>query len=184
MMMGEEFSVFGNWFKIHFTENPGMALGMEFGGDTGKLILSIFRIVAVGVIGWYLYDIAKKGASDLALISVTLILAGAMGNIIDSAFYGLIFEESNFHVSGIFVEKGYAGFLYGRVVDMLSFPLFSGHFPMWIPGIGGNEFSFFSPIFNIADACITVGVVLIIIFRKHFNLKQSPYDKETAPISL
>jgi signal peptidase II len=185
MMLGEEVNVFGNWFKIHFTENPGMAFGMTFGGESGKLILSVFRIAAVFAIAWYLFDISRKNAANIALISVSLILAGAMGNIFDSAFYGLIFDDSLNHVSSIFPSGGGTGkFLHGAVVDMLYFPIVHGNYPAWIPAIGGSHFEFFSPVFNLADSAITVGVALIIIFRKQFNFKKSPYDKETAPVSL
>ncbi len=185
MMLGEEYSVLGTWFKIHFTENPGMAFGMQFGGETGKLILSIFRIVAVFIIAWYLFDISRKHASNIALTSVALILAGAMGNIFDSAFYGLIFNDSLNQVASLFPVGGGTGkFLHGAVVDMLYFPLIQGIYPTWLPFLGGEHFEFFRPVFNLADSAITTGVALIIIFRKHFNFKKSPYDKETAPVSL
>jgi signal peptidase II len=185
MTLGEEFNVLGTWFKIHFIENPGMAFGMEFGGDWGKIALSIFRIIAVCAILWYMYDISKKKASNAAMISVALILAGAMGNIFDSAFYGIIFDGSLHQVATLFPEGGgYGTFLHGAVVDMLYFPLVQGNYPAWMPYLGGEHFEFFRPVFNIADSAITIGVVLIIIFRKHFNFKKSPYDNETAPVAL
>lgn len=168
MTLGQEILIF-DWFIIHFTENVGMAFGMELGGDYGKLGLSIFRIVAVGGIGYYLWKVSKKGASDIVLISLALVFAGAMGNIIDSTFYGLMFSDSYGHVAEIFpVDGGYANVFYGRVVDMFYFPLFYGYFPSWMPWVGGEHFLFFSAIFNVADAAITVGMALIILFQKQF----------------
>ena len=169
MMLGEEFHVFGNWFIIHFTENNGMAFGMQFGGDNGKIILSIFRILAVGAIGWYLYSLIKKKASNGLIITISLIFAGAIGNIIDSAFYGLIFSDSSFHVAS-FLPKygGYSSFLHGKVVDMLYFPLIQGHFPNWFPIWKNEEFLFFRPVFNLADSCISIGVFTMILFQKRF----------------
>jgi len=168
MVLGEEHVVF-DWFIIHFTENVGMAFGMELGGEYGKLFLSVFRILAVGAIGYYLYSVIKRGVSDIVIISLALVFAGALGNIIDSTFYGIIFSDSYGHVATVFPQEGgYAGLLHGRVVDMLYFPLFNGTFPSWIPFVGGDYFSFFSAIFNIADSAITVGMALIILFQKHF----------------
>lgn len=168
MVLGEEYVVF-DWFIIHFTENVGMAFGMELGGEYGKLFLSLFRIFAVGAIGYYLYSVIKRGVSNIVIISLSLVFAGALGNIIDSTFYGILFSDSYGYVATFLPkEGGYAGLLYGRVVDMLYFPLFDGRFPEWLPFVGGDYFSFFSAIFNIADSAITVGMALIILFQKHF----------------
>ena len=168
MVLGQEYVVF-DWFIIHFTENVGMAFGMEFGGDYGKLALSLFRIVAIVGIGVYLFSVAKKGASTIVVVALSLVFAGALGNIIDSVFYGLIFSDSYTQVATLFPEGGgYAGILYGRVVDMFYFPLYDGVFPEWIPYVGGDRFLFFNAIFNVADAAITVGMALIILFQKQF----------------
>lgn len=169
MELGEEIPVLGDWFIIHFTENNGMAFGMELAGDYGKLILSVFRIVAVSLISWYLFSLPKKGASKGLMVSGALILAGAIGNILDSAFYGLIFNESYYQVATFMPEEGgYAPFLYGKVVDMLYFPLYEGFLPDWIPIWGGEFFIFFRPVFNIADSAITCGVASILLFHRDF----------------
>ena len=169
MMLGDEFSVFGDWFYIHFVENNGMAFGMELGGDFGKIFLSIFRIVAVVGIGWYLYKLTLKNAPVGLIVSVSMVLAGALGNIIDSAFYGMIFNHSYSQLATLFPEGGgYASFLHGRVVDMFYFPLFSGSYPDWLPWIGGQDYIFFRPVFNIADSSITLGIISILIFQKKF----------------
>jgi len=173
MTIGDEIHIMGNWFIIHFTENEGMAFGMKFGGSFGKLILSIFRIIAVIAIGWYLINISRKKESTGLIISLSLIFAGAMGNIIDSTFYGVIFSESKFHeVAQVFPpDGGYGNFLHGKVVDMLYFPVLRGAYPQWIPWWGGNEFIFFRPVFNIADSAITIGVFILILFQKKFFTK-------------
>jgi signal peptidase II len=174
MEMGEHFNVFGegqNWFQIFFTENPGMAFGFEFGGDYGKLALSLFRILAVSFITYYLYILIRQKKSYGLITSIALIWAGAVGNILDSAFYGLLFTNSH-HAGGLASwatsGDGYADFLHGRVVDMLYFPLVEGHYPQWFPFVGGKHFQFFQPIFNVADTSISVGVLLIIIFYQRF----------------
>ncbi|MDC0303745.1 lipoprotein signal peptidase [Flavobacteriales bacterium] len=168
MILGQEYVIF-DWFIIHFTENVGMAFGMEFGGDYGKLALSLFRIVAVGAIGYYLYSIANKGASNIAITALSLVFAGALGNILDSAFYGLIFSDSYGQVATMFpAEGGYAGILYGRVVDMFYFPLIDGHVPSWSPIWPNKHFLFFNAIFNVADSAITLGMGMIILFQKQF----------------
>lgn len=168
--LGEVTRVIGDWFILHFTENPGMAFGMEFGGDYGKLILSVFRIIACGVGVWYVTSLVKKGEHWGFIFSVSLILAGAMGNILDSIFYGVLFGESDeFNVAKFLpAEGGYAGVLHGRVVDMFYFPIYDGKFPDWFPIWGGEDFQFFRPIFNFADAAISSGVVIILLFQKKF----------------
>lgn len=172
MYIGEEFFVLGDWFRIRFIENNGMAFGLEFAGEYGKMVLTLFRIFASGVIAYYIYFLIKKNANSGLIISVSMIFAGAFGNIIDSTFYGLIFSESCFmqgNVAVMFPEGGgYASLLHGKVVDMLYFPLIEGYFPSWLPFWGGEHFLFFRPIFNISDTAITVGVCLIIIFQKKF----------------
>ncbi len=167
MYLGQEFKV-TDWFIIHFTENNGMAFGMELGGDYGKLLLSTFRIVFVSGLAWFLWKIVKEKASTMYITVLSLVLAGAVGNIIDSVFYGHIFSSSEFgNVAALFpAEGGYAGLLHGKVVDMLYFPLFSGTFPDWFPLWGGESFLFFRPVFNLADASISVGVAMWILFQK------------------
>jgi signal peptidase II len=172
MALGQEYHILGNWFIIHFIENNGMAFGMEIAGKFGKIILSLFRIGAVAGIGWYLTYLIKQKASTGLIITISIIMAGAIGNIIDSAFYGMIFSNSYYHVAGMFpAEGGYSSFLHGQVVDMFYFPILKGTFPDWIPFRGGDSFIFFRPVFNIADSSITVGVALILIFQKRFFKK-------------
>lgn len=189
MQISEEIPVFGDWFIIHFTENPGMAFGLEFAGEWGKLILSLFRIVAVTAIGFYLYKMPQKGASKGLLISVALIFAGAMGNILDSVFYGVIFNDSYFQIASFMPEDGgYAAPLYGKVVDMLYFPLWEGFLPSWIPKWGGQHFIFFRPVFNIADTAITCGVISILLFHRSFfkeegKTETEPIPEEAAPVT-
>jgi len=169
MVLGQEIHVFDNWFLLHFTENDGMAFGIDFPGNSGKLILSLFRICAIIAIAIFLRHLILSKAHPGLVISVTVILAGALGNIIDSAFYGLIFSHSWGSVAEIFPnERGYAGFLYGKVVDMLYFPIIKGNWPHWFPIWGGREFIFFRPVFNIADSAITTGVFIILFFQKRF----------------
>ena len=181
MYIGQEYNIFGNWFIIHFTENEGMAFGMKFGGDYGKLILSLFRIVAVGAIGWYLYKLIKENTDKLYIICMSLIFAGAIGNILDSAFYGIIFSESYFNIAQLLpAEGGYGSFLHGKVVDMFYFPIFTGQYPNWFPIWGGEDFIFFRPVFNVADSSISVGVVLLIIFQKRFFNNPEKEKKENT----
>ncbi len=167
--LGEEIPVLGHWFFLHFTENNGMAYGLEIGKSWGKLFLSLFRIFAVGLLGyilWKLYE--KKAARQGFTLSLSLIFAGAVGNIIDSLFYGLIFNESQFYQVAKFLpaDGGYSSFLHGKVVDMFYFPLIHTHYPSWFPVWSGQEFIFFRPVFNLADASITIGVFLILIFYR------------------
>jgi len=185
MTLGQDIPVFGEWFYIYFIENDGMAFGMQFSGAYGKLILSIFRIVAVGFIGWYVYKLIKQNAHTRLIICISMIMAGALGNIIDSAFYGLIFSDSSFLKTAEFMpsEGGYAGFLYGKVVDMLYFPIIKGSFPAWFPFWGGQEFIFFRPIFNVADASITTGVAILLVFQKKFFAFEKELAKAKEPVA-
>lgn len=170
---GEGFRILGlNWARIYFVENEGMAFGMKFGGDYGKLILSLFRIIMISVLGVVIYRFIKSGEKLSLLISFSLIMAGAIGNMIDSAFYGLIFSESPYFHGGVaeFVPlgQGYAGFLHGKVVDMFYFPMIDTILPEWVPIWGGGRFVFFQPVFNVADSAITVGVASMLIFNWKF----------------
>ena len=166
LQLGEEIQL-ADWFIIHFTENPGMAFGLELGGSYGKLFLSLFRMVAVVGIFFWLRSLVRQKAGGLSVASVALILAGALGNIIDSAFYGVIFSESLGAEATLFPEGGgYGSFLHGRVVDMFYFPLYKGYLPDWLPIWGGDYFIFFRPIFNLADASISVGVALMLLFQR------------------
>lgn len=164
-----------SWARIHFTENPGMAFGLELDfipGGYGKLVLSVFRIVAVGFLFYYLRLLLKAKIAFGLIVCFSLILAGALGNILDSAFYGVIFSNSPYHGGGAATlfpaDGGYAGFLHGKVVDMFYFPMFDGKFPDWFPIWGGEDFLFFRPVFNVADASITVGVLSLLIFFRSF----------------
>ena len=164
MVLGQEFQVF-DWFIIHFTENNGMAFGIEFGGLTGKILLTLFRIIVVGLAIYYLRKMISTSFRTGALISVGLIMGGAIGNIIDSVFYGVIFNDSYNNIACFLPESGgYAPFLQGKVVDMFYFPLINTHFPNWLPFFGGEHFIFFRPVFNIADAGISIGIILILLF--------------------
>lgn len=167
MIIGQEVHLFGNWGLIHFIENNGMAFGMEMGGKPGKLILSIFRIIAIIGIGWYLTNLINKKANVGLILAVSAIMAGAIGNIIDSAFYGMIFSESFNQPAILFPPGGgYSSFLHGKVVDMFYFPIINTHWPDWLPFRPGQSFIFFRPVFNLSDASITCGVFSIILFQK------------------
>ena len=171
MTLGQSIHVFGDWFQIYFIENNGMAFGMQFGGHIGKYLLSIFRIVLVGVIIVYINRLLKKPETPWGvLVGLSAIMCGALGNIVDSLFYGLIFSESTFtQVAQLFPEGGgYAPFLQGRVVDMLYFPLIDTDLPSWVPFWGGRHIIFFRPIFNFADSCITCGAIYLLIFHWRF----------------
>lgn len=169
MILGQEYKILGDWFIIHFTENNGMAFGMELWGKNGKIFLTLFRIIAVTGIGWYLKTLIKQNAPKMVIVSISLIMAGALGNILDSIFYGVIFDESFYQIAEFMPQDGgYASLLQGRVVDMLYFPIFNGHYPSWFPFWANQEFIFFRPVFNIADTAITVGVAYILIFERSF----------------
>ena len=185
--LSEEIDVFGlRWFRIHFLENNGMAWGKEFGGEKGKLFLTLFRLVAISGIGYWLYSAVKSKAHKILITAITLIFAGALGNIIDSVLYGVLFSDS-YHKFATFLpaEGGYSSLFHGKVVDMLYFPMvnttlpdwvpsISFNFPDWIPFLGNSHFSlfenrhftFFDPVFNVADTAISTGVGLLIIFNK------------------
>jgi signal peptidase II len=169
MVLGQEYKILGDWFIIHFTENNGMAFGMEFWGKNGKIFLTLFRIVAVVGIGWYLKILIKQKAPQMVIISISLILAGALGNIIDSVFYGVIFDESFYQIASFLPQDGgYSTWLQGRVVDMLYFPILKGNYPGWFPFLANEPFIFFRPVFNIADSSITIGVAYILLFERSF----------------
>jgi signal peptidase II len=176
MYLGEDIALAGQWARIHFVENPGMAFGWMLGGKAGKIFLSIFRIAAIACFIWYIRHLIRTAASQGFILCISLILAGAIGNMIDCAFYGLFFDSGTVYDSASAAYRGYAGisqlscagyapFLQGCVVDMLSFPVFRGVYPSWLPVIGGNSFLFFAPVFNIADSAVTVGVASILIFH-------------------
>lgn len=176
MSYGADFPILGqSWAYIHFVENEGMAFGLKLGGSYGKLALSLFRLAAVGFLIYFLRRLIKEGASMGVLVSFALIIAGALGNIIDSAFYGLIFSESLVHgPPAEFLPEGggYAGFLFGKVVDMFYFPMIDTILPEWVPFIGGSRFEFFKPVFNVADSAICVGVAILLIFQRSFFKKE------------
>jgi len=176
-ILGEEVTVF-DWFKIHFVENNGMAMGFEFGGKIGKLFLTLFRLVAVsGIIYWLAQNIKSK-MHNAVIIAVALIFAGAVGNIIDSVFYGVIFDTPTNAVATLFAENPSGTIFHGRVVDMFYFPLWQGVLPDWIPFIGGQFYTFFQYIFNPADAFISIGVALLFIFSKQAFPKEAKKVKE------
>ena len=160
MNLQDEIHLLGDRGMLHYTENNGMAFGMEFGGDAGKLVLTLFRIIAVAAIGYGLVYLIQHKYHRGLILNVALILAGAVGNIIDSTFYGIIYQH--------------APLFHGRVVDMFYFPLLSGNFPSWVPVWGGQDFVFFRPVFNLADASISVGVILILIYQKHYFKHEKP----------
>ena len=178
-VLGEEVVVF-DWFRIHFTENNGMAMGIEFGGEYGKLFLTVFRIFAVGLIVYWLADNIKRNIHSAVIVGISLIFAGAVGNIIDSVFYGVIFDDSMHKVATLFAENPYGTLFHGKVVDMFYFPIWSGTLPDWIPFVGGNPYTFFQYIFNPADSYITIGVILLFIFSKHAFPKEKKTNEETV----
>lgn len=175
--------IFGNWFQLYFVENPGMAYGWKFGGNWGKVALTVFRLGAVVFGTWYLRGIIRKKYHKGFIFCAALVYAGALGNLVDSCFYGLIFDKGmifdpqfkeyvGYNGLATFSSNGYASFLHGNVVDMLYFPVIKGHFPSWFPGWGGEAFEFFRPIFNIADASISTGIISILVFQKRFFQKE------------
>ncbi|MCB9182580.1 MAG: lipoprotein signal peptidase [Flavobacteriales bacterium] len=172
--------LFGDWAYLHFIENRGMAFGMEFGGGSGKLALTLLRIAAVIGIGFALQRMSRHGASRLQMASVALVFAGALGNIIDSTFYGMLFSASTPFEKAVFLpaDGGYSSLFHGAVVDMFHFPIWRGRFPDWLPLWGGEHFEFFQPVFNIADAAITVGIALFIV--AHRKTRQQPAAAEVG----
>jgi signal peptidase II len=167
-VVGQELHIFGRYGMLHFIENNGMAFGMEMGGRPGKLILSMFRILAIIAIGWYLRALIMKKANTGLIIATSAIMAGAIGNIIDSAFYGMIFSQSTYDQVAVLFPSGggYAPFLHGKVVDMFYFPVLNTHWPSWSPFRAGESLVFFRPVFNVSDSAITCGVISILLFQK------------------
>ena len=179
MYLHEEINVIGEWFKLHYLLNPGMAFGIHWDNEFGKLALSLFRIVAMIGIAYYLVKMAKKGASNGFLICMSLILGGAVGNVIDSTFYGVFLNNS--------LENSPSPWFHGQVIDMLFFPIAEFVWPEWVPGVGGDYFLFFSPVFNIADSSIFIGVLIILIMQKSFFKHQhedSGYPTTETPVEL
>lgn len=180
MTLHEQIEVF-SWFKIVFIENNGMAYGMELGS---KLVLSLFRVIAIAILGWYIAKQVRQKARWGYIICLSMVLAGAAGNIFDSMFYGLVFNASSEFYTSYFVPfgTGYAPFLMGKVVDMFYFPLIVTTWPDWVPMVGGNTFVFFSPVFNFADSAISVGVVLLLLFYRK-EIGEISMKKETEKVS-
>ena len=184
-ILGEAHEVF-SWFKILFIENEGAAWGTKLSDllpiseSIGKLILTIFRIFAVFGIGYWLWDIIRKQSPRTLILAVSLIFAGAVGNIIDSVFYGIIFDHSNGQVATLFAEQPYGSLFHGKVVDMLYFPLVDTTWPDWVPSVGGKRFRFFEPVFNIADTAISTGVGILIVFNKKAFPKSSENKEEVS----
>lgn len=168
MSLGESFCVIGQWFRISFVENEGMAFGFRFGGKIGKLLLTIFRLGLFGALCWWIRKLIREAAPTGVLVGLTLITAGAFGNIVDSVLYGQLFSESAPGVVATFGGEPYAPFFFGRVVDMFYFPLIDTVWPDWMPWVGGQPFRFFEPVFNFADSCVTVGAFYLILFQYRF----------------
>jgi signal peptidase II len=179
-MLQEKYDVF-SWFKIYFIENEGMAWGTVIPGAYGKLILTVFRIVAVGVIAYWLWDAIKKNKNNLLITAISLIFAGALGNIVDSVFYGVVFDDSINHLATFFSDQPYGTLFHGKVVDMFYFPIIENYsLPSWIPLIGGKEFTFFNAVFNVADMAISTGVGILIVFNK----RAFAHTSEPANVSI
>jgi signal peptidase II len=195
--LNDHHQVLGSGFQLYFVENPGMAYGWKFGGNWGKMALTVFRMAAVVFGTWYLGKIIKQKYHKGFIICASLVYAGALGNLVDSSFYGMIFDKGmtvdpatkeyiGYNGLAAFSSHGYAGFLHGNVVDMLYFPVLKGHFPSWFPFWGGDDFEFFRPIFNIADASITTGVITILVFQrrffKHRHIQERHHTVETGAL--
>lgn len=184
MHLDESIPVFGDWFYIHFIENPGMAFGLEFWGESGKLLLTTFRLLAAAGFSWYLLKLVREKAHPGLIYSIALVLAGAVGNIIDSVFYGVLFSESP-HYSTATAEflpaaGGYGRLLHGHVVDMLYFPIIEGYWPDWMPYFGGDRYQFFRPVFNIADSAISIGLIVIVLGQKAFFKKDAEIEQQDS----
>lgn len=182
MLLGQEHMI-ASWFRIHFTENPGMAFGMVLPGVYGKLMLSTFRVFAVGLLIYYIYRSIREKLHWGFIAALSMILAGAIGNILDGAFYGLVFTDSFYHIAEFTSTNGYAGFMKGHVVDMFWFPIWEGFLPTWIPLFGGKYFMFFEPVFNVADAAITGGILVILSFSWLF-FKDQPLAQPAPPTEI
>ena len=178
MTYGQIIPVIGNWFNLCFIENEGMAFGMKFGGVVGKYILTIFRIVLSGFLCWWISSLAKKNAPTGVLVGLTLIAAGALGNVIDCLFYGLIFTPSGWDTAVATFGGHYAPFMQGKVVDMLYFPIIDTYWPDWMPFVGGRHFTFFDPVFNFADSCVTVGAFYLVLFKWRFFASEADGDSK------
>lgn len=187
-ILGDDITVF-SWFKILFIENEGAAWGTKLSDilpvsdSTGKLILTIFRLFAIVGIGYWLYDIIRKQATKTLIVAVALIFAGALGNIIDSVFYGLIFDDSYNQVASLFSDQPYGSLFYGKVVDMLYFPMIDTTWPEWMPFVGGNNFRFFEPVFNVADTAISTGVGILLVFNKKAFPKKEATEQDSEVVN-